>query len=288
MLKKNKSIKKSLDVKNIYHLLNPFTIICHLWQYRSLIKQLTWREVVGRYKGSFIGLGWSIIQPLLMLCVYTFVFSVIFKSKWGVDADEGRAGFALTLFMGIITYNIFSEVVNIAPSLILCNVNYVKKVVFPLEILPVVALFTVLINVFFSLCIIIFAQLLINFFVPWTVILIPIVWMPIILFTLGIAYFLSSLSVFIRDIGATVSIITTMIFFMSPIFYPMSAVPEKFKVVCLFNPIAIFVEDARRVALWGMFPDWPLYCIGLVLSLIVFNLGFIWFIKSKKAFADVI
>jgi lipopolysaccharide transport system permease protein len=267
---------------------NPVRIVAHLWKYRDLIRQLTWREVVGRYKGSFIGLGWSFIQPLVMLCVYTFVFSVIFKARWGVEAGEGKAAFALALFMGLITFSIFSEVANSAPSLVLGNANYVKKVVFPLEILPLVRLFSALINAVFSLGVLFAGILIINHFIHWTALLLPLIWLPMLMFTLGCGYFLASLGVFVRDIGTIIGVLTTMLFFLTPIFYPISAVPEAFRIVFRINPIAIFVEDARRVVLWGLSPDWPWFFFGMALSGTVLIFGFVWFMKSKKAFADVI
>ncbi len=267
---------------------NPVRIGTHLWQYRDLIRQLTWREVVGRYKGSFIGMGWSFIQPLVMLCVYTFVFSVIFKARWGVEADEGKAAFALTLFMGLITFNVFAEVANSAPSLVLENVNYVKKVVFPLEILPLVRLLSALINAVFSLAVLFAGLLVINHFIHWTALLLPLIWLPMVIFTLGCGYFLASLGVFVRDIGAAIGVLTTMFFFLTPVFYPINAVPEGLRIVFRINPLAIFVEDARRVVLWGRLPDWPWFFFGLVLSVAVLIFGFLWFMKSRKAFADVI
>ncbi|RPH48088.1 MAG: ABC transporter permease [Desulfobacteraceae bacterium] len=267
---------------------NPVRIMAHLWKYRDLIRQLTWREVVGRYKGSFIGLGWSFIQPLIMLCVYTFVFSVIFKARWGVGPGEGKAAFALALFMGLITFSIFSEVANSAPFLVLGNANYVKKVVFPLEILPLVRLLSAMINAAFSLVVLFAGILIINHFIHKTALLLPLIWLPMMMFTLGCGCFLASLGVFVRDTGAVIGVLTTMLFFLTPIFYPISAVPEQFRIFCRINPIAIFVEDARRVVLWGLFPDWPWFFFGMALSVAVFILGFVWFMKSKKAFADVI
>lgn len=266
---------------------NPIQIAVHLWQYRDLIRQLTWREVVGRYKGSFVGLGWSFIQPLLMLCVYTFVFSVIFNARWGVEADEGKAAFGLALFMGLITFNLFSEVANAAPSLVLANANYVKKVVFPLEVLVLVRFLSVLTNAVFSLAVLLVGILAVHHFIPRTALLLPLVWLPIMMFSLGLGYFLASFGVFVRDVGATISILTTMLLFLSPIFYPISAVPDQFRIFCRINPIAIFVEDARRVMLWGLMPDWPWFISGLGLSILVWIFGFVWFMKSKKAFADV-
>lgn len=268
--------------------LNPLAIIAHLWRYRLLIGRLTRREVLARYKGSIIGLGWSFIHPLLMLCIYTFVFSVIFQARWGVSLEESRAEFALALFMGIITFNIWSESANAAPNLVLGNSNYVKKVVFPLEILPLVNLLTVLVNALFSLTILTAGLLVIRHFIHLTTLLLPVVWIPIILFTLGFAYFVASLGVFIRDIGATITVLTSMMFFMTPIFFPIRAVPEDFRFIFHVNPLAIFVEDARRVVLWGMMPDWNAYGIGLGFSAVFCILGFVWFMKSKGAFADVI
>ena len=268
--------------------LNPVLIAVHLWKYRDLIRQLTWREVAGRYKGSFIGLGWSFVQPLMMLCIYTFVFSVIFKSRWGTGPDEGNASFAIALFMGMITFSIFSEVANSSPTLVIRNVNYVKKVVFPLEILPFVTFLTALINAVFSLCVLFLGILVIQHSICWTALLLPFVWIPVMLFSLGCGYFFASIGVFIRDLGFTINIITTMLFFLTPIFYPISAIPEKLRFVFCLNPIAIFVEDSRRVVLWGQMPDWPWFFGGLVFSLLVFVFGFVWFVKSKKAFADVI
>lgn len=267
--------------------LNPLTIFPHLGRHAPLIWRMARREVLARYRGSFIGLGWSLIQPLMMLCVYTFVFSVVFQSRWGTGGDQSQSAFALTLFISIITYNIFSELINMAPGIILNNVSYVKRVVFPLEILPVVTLVSVLINTLFSLLAWLCGMMVLGNGIPWTALLIPVVWLPLVLFSLGCAYFLSSLGVFIRDIGATVSIITTVFLFMSPIFYPLSSIPEQFHFLCRFNPFALFVEDARRVALWGRLPDWTAYGVGLAVSLIVFTLGYAWFVKSKRAFADV-
>ena len=201
--------------------------------------------------------------------------------------DEGKAAFALALFMGLITFGIFSEVISAAPSLVLSNANYVKKVVFPLEILIIVSFLNALINAAFSLSVLAVGFLLVQHLPHWTALMLPLVWLPMMLFTLGCAYFLASLGVFIRDLSASISILTTMLFFLTPIFYPIHAVPEQFRFICQMNPIAIFVEDSRRVVLWGMLPDWPWFFAGLAASFAVLISGFIWFMKSKKAFADV-
>jgi len=278
----------SPDKESFAGFLNPFRIVSHFWQYRQLIVQLTRRELESRYKGSFIGIGWSLIHPLLMLCVYTFVFSVIFQVRWGMQANESRLDFALALFVGLISFTIFSEVVNSAPVLILSNVNYVKKVVFPLEILIVVRLFSTLVNALFALVVLLGGILIINHTLQWTVLLLPIVWLPLILLTLGCGFFLASFGVFVRDLNAAVTILTTMLFFLTPIFYPIHAVPEQFRIFSRLNPLALFVEEARGVLLWGILPDVRLFLIGLTVSVLVCIFGIIWFVKSKKAFADVI
>lgn len=278
----------STEKERVRQFLNPLRIVSHLWQYRDLIFQLTRRELESRYKGSFIGLGWSLIHPLLMLCVYTFVFSVVFRVRWGMQANENSVDFALALFVGLISFTIFSDVVNSAPLLVLSNVNFVKKVVFPLEILIVVRLLSALINALFALLVLLCGIIVVNHAIHWIVLLLPIVWLPLILLTSGCSYFLASLGVFVRDLGAAVSIFTTMLFFLTPIFYPLHAVPEQFRLFSRLNPLAILVEDARGVMLWGTLPDWPVFLITLIVSLLICISGFVWFVKSKKTFADVI
>ena len=267
---------------------NPFQIIIHLWQYRDLIIQLTRREVISRYKGSIIGLGWAVIHPLLMLSVYTYVFSIVFSSRWKHEPGEIDTPFVLILFIGLITFQIFSEAINSAPSLVLDNANYVKKVIFPLEILVVIKCLSTLINAFFSLAALIIGFLLLMHFLHWTILLLPIVWLPMIFFTMGCGYFLSSLGVFIRDLNSSISILTTMLFFLTPVFYSTHAVPEQFRFFYQINPIAIFINDSRRVMLWGLLPDWPSFFVGMTCSLFTLVLGFVFFMKSKKGFADVI
>ena len=273
------------SLKNI---LNPVWIAGRIWRYRELIRQLTWREVIMRYKGSFIGLGWAFIQPLLMLAVYTFVFSVVFKARWGVQSGETRITFALTLFMGIITFNLFAEMLTAAPNLILSRVNLVKKIVFPLDVLPLVHFLSVVINSLFSLFVLLAGILLVYGALHWTALLLPLVWLPMWMLSLGCGYFLASLGVFVRDFNAVVRVITTMFFFLTPIFYPISAVPPRLQVIIKCNPIAIFVENARRVVVWGLIPEWWWLLGGGLFSLIILICGYIWFMKSKKAFGDVI
>ena len=273
---------------SIKDLINPFWIGRRIWLYRELIRQLTWREVVTRYKGSFMGLGWAFIQPLLMLSVYTFVFSVVFKARWGVQVQETRLSFAMTLFMGIITYNLFAEMATVAPGLILSRVNLVKKIVFPLDVLPLVNSLSVAINSLFSLAVLMAGLVIVNGTIPWTTIFLPMVWLPMGMLSLGFGYFLSSLGVFVRDINTAVRVVVMIFFFLTPILYPITMVPQGFHLFIRLNPIAIFVENARRVVIWGMMPEWKWLAGASAFSLLFLVLGYIWFMKSKKAFGDVI
>lgn len=265
-----------------------FSLGKSLLQHRELILQMTKREVAGRYKGSVMGLLWSFINPVLMLAVYTFVFSVVFKAKWGVSGEGSNTEFAVVLFVGLIVHALFAEVINRAPGLILSNVNYVKKVVFPLEILPVISMGAALFHGLVSLGVLLGAFALLNGFLHWTALLIPLVLLPLIIVTLGLAWLLASLGVYLRDVGQTIGIITTMMLFLAPIFYPMSALPEKYRVFLLVNPLTFIIEQARQVLIYGQLPAWSGLVIYGAISFLVAWLGFWWFQKTRKGFADVV
>ena len=260
-----------------------------LWRNRQLIVQMTKREVVGRYKGSAMGLAWSFFNPVFMLAVYTFVFSEIFKLRWGgIGGDDSKIQFALVLFVGMIVLSLFSEVLNRAPGLILSNVNYVKKVVFPIEILPVIAMGAALFHSFISLGVLLSAFALFNGYLHWTVIIIPLILLPLVILTLGISWLLASLGVFLRDVGQTMGVITTVLMFLSPVFYPVAAVPEKARAIIMANPLTFVIEQAREVLIWGHLPNW-IGLGGYTLAAAVFAwAGYAWFQKTRKGFADVL
>ena len=258
-----------------------------LWEHRDLIKQMTRREVVGRYRGSVMGLAWSFFNPILMLVVYTFVFSVVFKARWGTG-DESQTNFAIVLFVGMIVYGLFAEMANRAPSLILSNVNYVKKVIFPLEILPVIGLGAALFHALISLGVLLLAIVLINGTLVWTAILFPLVILPLLIATLGVAWFLASVGVFLRDVGQTIGIFTTVLMFVSPVFYPISALPEKFHIWLMLNPLTFVIEQSRAVMIFGKLPDWKGMAIYTIVSLLMAWAGYWWFQKTRKGFADVL
>ena len=259
-----------------------------LWQHRQLINKMAWREVIGRYKGSIMGVFWSFIHPVLMLIVYTFVFSIVFKAKWGGGEEESKAAFALILFVGLIVHGLLAEVLNRAPSLILSNVNYVKKVVFPLEILPVISLVSALFHSLISLFVLLLAFVAINGYLPWTVLFIPIVLLPLITLILGLAWILSALGVFIRDIGQSISIITTIMMFMAPVFFPLSALPVKYHPYILANPLTFIIEQSREVLIFGHLPNWSGLAIFMGIAITIVWLGYSLFQKTRKGFSDVL
>lgn len=255
---------------------------------RQLIYQMTRREIIGRYKGSVFGLAWSFFNPIVMLVIYTFVFSVVFKARWGVSGADSKTEFALILFVGLIVFNLFAETINRAPGLILSNVNYVKKVVFPLEILIVINFGTAFFHAFISFLVILIAFFLISGFINWTVIFLPIVIFPYVLLILGISWFIASLGVFVRDIGQSIGMVTMLLMFLSPVLYPITAVPKKFQTWILINPVSFMVEQARAVMVFGELPDWFGLSLYFVFSILMLMIGFSWFQKTRKGFADVI
>jgi lipopolysaccharide transport system permease protein len=269
---------------------SPLALCKSLWRNRQLIVQMTKREVVGRYKGSAMGLAWSFFNPVFMLVVYTFVFSEIFKSRWGGVGgdDDSKTQFAVVLFVGMIVLGLFSEVVSRAPSLILSNVNYVKKVVFPLEILPIIAMGAALFHSLISLCVLLAAFALFNGYVQWTAVFTPVVLLPLVIITMGLAWILAAIGVFLRDVGQTIGVILTVLMFLSPVFYPITAVPEKFQAYIMANPLTFIIEQAREVLVWGHVPDWQglsFYTLG---AFFVAWAGFALFQKTRKGFADVL
>ncbi len=259
-----------------------------LWRHRQLIIQMTKREILGRYKGSVMGLAWSFFNPVFMLAVYTFVFSEIFKSRWlGTGADNSKTQFALVLFVGLIVLNLFTEVLNRAPGIIVSNVNYVKKVVFPLEILPIISMGAALFHSLISLGVLLAAFVLFNGFLHWTVFFMPLILLPLIILSTGFAWMLASLGVFLRDVGQTIGLITTVLMFLSPVFYPITAVPERFRPFIMSNPLTFIIEQARSV-LWGNLPNWTGLVSYTLIAIVIAGTGYAWFQKTRKGFSDVL
>ncbi len=263
-----------------------FKPLLSIKNYRHLILRMAEREINARYRGSFLGLFWSIITPIIMLAIYTFVFSYVFKARWGIDNDPYE--FALQLFSGLIIFNLFSECLNRAPNLILENINYVKKVVFPLEILPWISLIAALFHTMISLCVLICFMLLLNHNIGLNSLWLPFILSPLIFLILGLSWFLASLGVFIRDLTQVLSMLLTAMMFMSPIFYPISALPENIRTYIFLNPITLIVNQVREVLIYNHPPDFISLGYYTILSLTIMCLGWFWFQKTRKGFADVL
>lgn len=261
-----------------------------------LIRQMTWRDVAGRYKGSMIGVLWSFLTPLLMLMMYTLVFGVMFKVRWSsagpsgssVQMGDGAGDYALILFAGLIMHSFLAECLTRAPGLVIGNTNFVKRVVFPLEVLGWSVVTSALFHGAISLVVLLLISVIMHGSVPWTVLLMPVVVIPLAVMTLGLTWFLSATGVFIRDIGQAVQPLVTMLLFLSPILTPASAVPDWLRPFLFLNPITVPVEQARALLIWGVPPDWwQLAAYGGV-ALLVAWAGSLWFSRCRPAFADVL
>lgn len=263
-------------------------MLASLWRYRALAKQLILRDISGRYRGSLIGMGWSFVQPVVLLLIYTFLFTVVFKARWGVSQDAGHADFALVLFVGIIIHGFFSECLTRAPGLVLANPNYVKKVVFPLEVLPVVAVGAAVFHMMVSVLILALAVLLFQGSIASTIVFLPLVLTPLVIGAFGFVWILASLGVYLRDIAQAMGFVSTVFLFLSPVFYPVKALPEAYRGWLMANPLTFVIEQARAVTLFGTLPDFH----GLLIySAVAFSLawvGYWWFQRTRKGFADVL
>jgi homopolymeric O-antigen transport system permease protein len=264
----------------------------------NLIVILVRREIAGRYRGSMLGLLWSMLTPLFMLAVYTFVFGVVLRARWAAEGAQSAAGagtsepstaeFAIILFAGLIVFQLFAEVISRAPTLILSNTNYVKKVVFPLEILPAIALGSALFHAGVSFVVLLVFRLFVLGVIPITVLLLPLVLAPFCLVILGLSWFIAALGVYYRDINQFLGTLITALLFLSPIFFPLSALPEWLRPWVALNPLSVPVEATRAVLIFGTFPDFASLGAYSAFGIAIATLGYAWFQKTRKGFADVL
>lgn len=265
----------------------PFSFFHAAWHHRSLILRLARREIDARYRGSMLGILWAVLNPLLMLVVYTFVFTTVFQARWGT-ATGGSGEFALLLFSGLILFNAFSECISRAPGLLLENVSYIKKVVFPLEILPLVTLAVALFNAALGFAILAVFYVAVLGLPPVTALLLPLALLPLCLMTLGGTWFLAAVGVFLRDIRQVVGVVVTVLMFLSPIFYPMSAVPERFRGFIHLNPLTPILEQSKELLFWGRVPSLLEWAAATLVGWACAWLGYLWFMKTRRGFADVV
>ncbi|OEE68507.1 sugar ABC transporter permease [Enterovibrio norvegicus] len=257
----------------------------NIFDNKELILALVKRDVLIRYKGSILGGLWNIINPLLMLAIYGFVFGIVFKAKWGVDTDKN---FAMILFCGLMVHTFVAEVINGCPLLIQSNANYVKKVVFPLEILPIKVVMVSLFNHIISLAILIFFIVSMGFGFAISWLYYPLLLFPLICISLGIGYIVTSMGAYVKDTAYIVGFITTILLFLSPIFYPVSAIPEKYHVFIFMNPFAYLIEQAREILIYDNMPDISGLVTYSIFSILFLLISMKFFNKLKAGFSDVI
>lgn len=254
---------------------------------KFLIIETTKREIQDRYKGSVFGALWIIATPLIMLAVYTFVFSVVFQARWDIG-NGSKAEFAAIVYLGMILFNFFAETVNRASNQIRSNINYVKKVVYPLETLTITTTAANLFFFFTNLVVWILFYITLVGALPASALLLPITLIPLILLTLGVAWFVAAIAAYLKDTAQIIMLFTTALMFLSPIFYPISAIPENFQSIVLLNPIADIIEINRQLVIAGKLPSLTAFIISLSSTGFVALLGLFIFQKLKKGFSDVL
>ena len=273
---------------SVFQHLNPAAFWRNLWQHRGLIRQFTRREIEGRYRSSVLGFGWSFVTPLVLLLIYTFVFGVVFQARWPGTRTNGLSEFGLVLFAGLTAFNIFSECLLRASGLIVGVPSYVKRVVFPLEVLPVSVLGSALFHAAISLAVLLIAQAFITGGLHLSLVALPFAALPLVFLSLGLAWFLSSLGVFLRDLGYAMTLIVQILFFVTPIFYPLEQVPPSLQLVIGLNPLTPVVENFRRCIFGSVPVQWSELALWTAGTGVMMMFGYAWFMRTKKAFADVI
>ena len=265
----------------------PLDVFRSGWRHRELILRLARHEIQARYRGSLLGTIWSVLIPLMMLAIYTLVFTFVFEAKFG-GLSGGRGEFALVLFAGLIVFNMLAECLNRAPGLMLENVSYIKKILFPLESLAWVMLLSALFNAAVSTAVLFVAYIVFLGLPPLTALLFPVALVPLVVLSLGVSWLLASLGVFLRDLRQFTPVLTTVLLFMSPIFYPREAVPGALQPFLRISPLAASIETARAVLFKAEWPHWWLLLLNLVLAWLFAWFGLWWFTKTRKGFADVV
>jgi lipopolysaccharide transport system permease protein len=266
--------------------LSPLLMATSFWRHRELIGQLVRRDILARYRGSWLGVLWSLIVPVGMLAVYTLVLSGFMQVRW--PGTVGTADFALVLFVGLIVFGFFAEVLGRAPGLVVGNPNYVKKVVFPLEVLSWVAVLSALFNALIGWVVWMAFALAWYGHLHWTILFFPVVLASTIPLALGLGWAIGSLSVFIRDRPPLIGVATQALLFLSPVFYASESVPHGLRVIVAANPLTRVIEQARATMVFGQAPDWGAVAVQLGVSLAIGYAGFAWFQATRDAFADVL
>lgn len=274
-------------INTMFSFLKSVSILKPIVENFLLIKTLAYRDISSRYKGSMLGILWSLLNPLFMLLVYTFIFGVIFKARWDIESNS-HTDFSIILFSGLIIFYIFSDSISRSSTLILDNANYVKKVLFPLEVLPFIILGNTLFQFLLNFIILMIAYTIFVDIPHIEIILFPIILLPYCIFLVALIWVISAIGVYFRDISQIVNILIMSSMFLTPIFYKVSMIPESFRSYIFVNPITTPVEMFRNLFLYGQLPNLTSYFIFFTLSFIFAKFSLQFFCKLKKGFADVI
>ena len=256
-------------------------------RYRSLTREMAVRDIRGRYRGASFGLMWSLISPFMMLCVYTLAFGYILKSRWP-GASGNISEFAMILFVGLIVHGFFAEVLTRSPNLIVGNSNLVKRIIFPLHLLPWTAVLSALFHLFTNSLVFLVISAILLGQPHWTIVLLPVVVAPLAMLAIGVSWFLSALGVFLRDVGQVMGVVSTALLFLSSAIVPVSTLPSQFQIVFKLNPLTFIIDQAREVAFWGRMPDWSGLALYMLVAMVVMYAGFAFFEKTRRGFADVL
>jgi lipopolysaccharide transport system permease protein len=259
-----------------------------LWRYRGLIFQFASREFRSRHAGSYFGLLWSVLTPSLLLVIYTLVFRGVLHVQWDSVTESSALAFAVNLFGGLLIYNLFAEVASRSPSLLVSHPQFVKKVVFPLEVLPMSVTMAALGHALMALLVVGTVSAALIRLPGWNVLWLPVILLPYAMLLLGVSWFLAALGTFWRDLGPAVSVGLHALIFLTPVFYPLAAIPEQWQPLMRLNPLALFIENIRRVWLRDQSPRFGDLLIAAAISQVLMLAGYCWFEKSKRAFADVV
>jgi len=268
--------------------LGPMVLLRRLSSNRFLLRQLVRKGVVSSYQGSMMGVAWIVVRPLLTLTIYGFCFGVVFKGRFFWQTHGGQLEFAMVLFVGLTIFSVLSEMLSVAPSLVAGNANFVKRVVFPLDLLVPAQLGSALVQMTMSAVVLLVVRVFLDPPLGWAAVSVPILILPYLMLTLGLAWFLASLGVFVRDLQQVVPLAITGLMFLSPLFYPVSAVPPSLRSTLYLNPLTFIVESARNALFRNEWPDPIGLVVYFVVAALVMWLGWAWFEKTKKGFADVL
>lgn len=254
---------------------------------RALTFKLAKRDVLGRYRGASFGLTWSLISPFLMLCVYTFAFGSVLGGRWP-RVESGHDSFAMIVFVGLIVHGLFAECFNRAPTLIVSNPNFVKRVIFPLEILPWPMLISALFHTSMNIVVFVLLRFVLDGQFSWTLVLLPFVLLPLVVLLLGLSWFLASLGVYLRDVSQVTGVVSTALLFLSSALIPVESVAGNYRWLFRLNPLTPIIDQARNVMLWNKMPDWIVLGQYLLLATVVAYLGYAWFSLTRRGFSDVL